>query len=415
MKKQIILLPALLIGLNTACSSKNSADVVNYLLEQETKNAQAQTNKGHRHSLPEGIISVDIVASNDRLHLLTGHHYQGHKTLWHQFSDDEGNSWSSAVKILGKRNLPVNMERGKDAQITAQGGNIVVTWMQYVEGVRFNAGPMMAARSSDGGQTWQTAPAPPDWEQGPHGYFDLAADSHAMHAVWLDSRNGRPEVTASQALYYARSEDGGLSWQNDLLLDGLTCSCCWNTVKTDAENNAFVLYRDKQPSDMSIGRVDPQQQWQRLNHVGAFNWQFEGCPHIGGGLDFQYQAGQKRIHAVIGSGHPDHLGVHYLSSDDNGKNWSETLQLGDESAVHADIASHPDGRVVAVFDMMGEDGLVVFSAQSADKGNHWSQPEQISTPGKRASHPRIVKTKTGFLVLWTENDGHQQTLATRRL
>jgi hypothetical protein len=243
----------------------------------------------------------------------------------------------------------------------------------------------------------------------------MAADDHAMHVVWLDSRNGPSELKASQGLRYAKSIDGGLSWQPNKTLDESTCSCCWNTLKTDTNGNTFVLYRDKKPSDLAIGIINNQQQWQNLSKVGAFNWDFDGCPHIGGGLDIQNTADNTQLHAVVGTGHEDYLGVHYLHSGDNGKNWSQTIQLGDESALHADVAAHDNGRVVAVWDMMGEDGLAVFVAESIDQGIHWSQPKQLSTSGMRASHPRTVKTENGFITLWTESDGQHQTLATQIL
>ncbi|MGR9116355.1 MAG: hypothetical protein ACU85E_11360 [Gammaproteobacteria bacterium] len=370
-----------------------------------------------RHSpLPEGVISVDIANDGNRLHLLTGKHRQGQKTLWYQVSNDDGKSWSTAVKILDADSIPANIVRGNDAQITAQGDTILVTWMSYVEGARFNAGPMMAVRSIDGGKTWQNVPSPPDWKKGPHGYIDMTSDSNAMHVVWLDSRSGSSGVSAAQALHYSRSVDGGTSWQKNQTLDGLTCSCCWNTIKSDVDGNVYVLFRDKQPSDMSIGVIDRQQHWQRLNHVGAFNWQFEGCPHIGGGLDFQRTEGKQLIHAVVGSGQEDHLGVYYLYSTDAGKNWSAPRPMGDESSVHGDIAAHDNGRVVAVWDMMGADGLTVFAAESSDSGKeNWTGPLQLSRSGVRASHPRIIKTNKGFLAVWTEHDGQLQKLAMRRL
>jgi Neuraminidase (sialidase) len=121
------------------------------------------------------------------------------------------------------------------------------------------------------------------------------------------------------------------------------------------------------------------------------------------------------MHAIVGTGHPDHLGVHYSYSDDTGKNWSIAMQLGDESAVHSDIASHDNGRVVAIWDMMSESGLAIFVAESTDQGNHWSEPKQLSKVGMRATHPRIIKTKNGFLAVWTETDGHQQILTKKRL
>jgi hypothetical protein len=416
MNKHFLYFPILLAGLNTACSTHhhNAEKPVSQQAEV-IKTSHAKPKKMRHKTLPEGVISVDIVTDNNRLHLLTGKHQQGQKTLWYQYSNDEGKSWSTPNKILNNDNLPAKIVRGNDAQIAAYGNNIVVSWMKYVEGARFNAGPMLTARSIDAGQTWQYAATPPDWEKGPHGYIDMAADKYAIHAVWLDSRNGRSPINATQGLRYAKSIDGGLSWQTNKILDKITCSCCWNTVKSDTKGNAFVLYRDKQPSDLSIGVINQQQQWQRLNHVGAFNWQFDGCPHIGGSFGFQKTADKKIMHAVVGTGHPEHLGVHYLSSNDSGKTWSTTKRLGNETAIHADIATHNDGRVVSVWDMMAEDGLAVFFSESQDQGTNWASPKQISKPGMRATHPRIVKTKNGFLVLWTENDGQLQTLATRRL
>ena len=414
MKKHLLTLSLILISL-AACSTATSPAISGSEQAKKIPTTQVKSNKRRHGSIPEGVISVDIVNQNNRLHLLTGKHHQGHKSLWYQFSDDGGLSWISAVKILNNDNIAAKITRGSDAQIAAQGDTIVVAWTKFDSSSRFNAGVMLAARSTDNGQNWEYAETPPDWEKGAHGYIDMAADEHAMHAVWLDSRNGKKDVNASQGLRYARSTDRGLSWKTNKTLDDLSCSCCWNTIKTNPANDAYVLYRDKQPSDLSVGVIDQQQQWKRLNHVGAFNWQFDGCPHIGGGLDFQNITGKMRMHAIVGTGHEEHLGIHYLYSDDSGNNWSSARQLGNESAIHSDIASHDNGRVVAVWDMMTEEGLAIFSADSADQGLSWSVPSQISMRKIRATHPKIVKTKSGFLVVWTENDGYKQTLATRIL
>ena len=415
MNKKILFLPFVFLSFISACSTKNSTEVVSVEhIEDSSQVVVVKPKKHMRHTLPEGVISADIINYDNRLHLLTGKNKQGNKSLWYQYSTDDGATWSAETNILNDDKISAKITRGNDAQIAAQGKNIVVTWTKHDKRNRFHAGAMLAARSDDGGKTWEYSQTPPDWKKGPHGYIDMAADNNAMHAVWLDSRSGSSDVKASQGLHYARSIDGGLSWQKNNTLDELTCSCCWNTIKTNADK-AYVLYRDKQPSDLSIGVINQQQKWQRLNHVGAFDWQFEGCPHIGGGLDFQTTANKTRQHAVVGTGHQEHLGIHYLYSDDAGKSWSAAKQLGDESAIHADVAAHNNGRVVVVWDMMSEEGLAIFMAESKDQGINWSAAKQISTKGLRATHPRIVKTETGFLSLWTENNGHIQSIATKRI
>jgi hypothetical protein len=237
----------------------------------------------------------------------------------------------------------------------------------------------------------------------------MDANNHSINAVWLDSRDGRSSVKGSQGMRYSQSFDGGQSWSSNKTLDSITCACCWNTAKFDSKNNFYVLYRDKQPSDMAIGLLNETQHWQRLSSVGTFNWDFPGCPHIGGGLAFQDN--EKLIHSVIGSGHINHLGIHYLRSNDHGNSWTTPLQLGDESAIHSDIAAHENGRVIAVWDMRTEDGLSVFYAESTNQGINWSQFNRLSKQGMRATHPRIISNKNGFLVLWTESQtGKTQAL-----
>ncbi len=407
MKKRLLITLALFIATPILWAGE-----VNVVAKEPAKHT---AHKGMKRPQIEGVFSVDMVVNEGRIHLLTGQQHKGHKVLWYRYSDDGGKQWSVENKVLNSNNLPVRASRGNDAQIVAQGNVVIVTWTKFDPDVRFNSGPMLAARTVDGGKSWQSTATPPDWEKGPHGFADMAADKQFIHAVWLDSRKEEGATKGRQGVRYARSTDGGLSWQQNITVDGHSCSCCWNKVMADGKGNAYILYRDKEPSDLSIGVVNEQQQWQRLNHVGAFNWQFEGCPHIGGGLDLQMVGDGERLHSVVGTGHPDHMGVYYLQSDDGGKNWSKAKPLGDETAIHADIAAHDDGRVMAVWDMMGEFGLAVFSAESKDQGKSWSAAQPLSKKKVRASHPRIVKTAKGVLVLWTESDGKTQELAIKRL
>ncbi len=371
--------------------------------------------RGHRHRpLPNGTLSLDIVEHNSKLHMLTGSHQDGKKSLWYQYSSDQGASWSTPVDISSGEHIEANLIRGNDARLGVQGDNLVAVWAGRKEGAPHNAGPMESARSSDGGKTWVRSPIPADWTTGPHAFFALDGNDKVINAVWLDSRHGKSSVKASQGLRFSQTSDGGKSWSKNKTLDNITCACCWNTAKFDSKDNYYVLYRDKQPTDMAIGQVNPKQDWQRLSSVGAFNWDFPGCPHIGGGLAFQNN--EQIFHSVVGTGHADHLGVHYLRSPDKGKTWAAPVQLGDESALHGDVAAGKDGRVIAVWDMRTEDGLSVFYAESKDLGISWSQPKQLSKSGMRATHPRVISHKTGFIALWTERkSGKTQALQQQAL
>jgi hypothetical protein len=381
----------------------------------------AAQHAGHVMRLPDGVVSLDVVADGAKLHLLTGRHAQGATTVWHQISTDDGRSWTAEKQVEGPPGAGATVTRGSDARIAVVGGKLVAMWMSHVDGAPHGgAGPMVAARSADGGKTWTPLPGPADWPKGPHGFFTLASDGKTLHASWLDSRDGPPPAPGAQGLRYAFSTDAGESWSKNATLDVASCACCWTTGKADAAGNFYVLYRDKQPSDMAIGVVDGKtRQWTRLATVGAFGWDFPGCPHIGGGLAIR---GGKRqeIHAVVGTRKKESAGFYHLESVDGGKSWSEPHRLGDDTATHGDLALGKDGRLAAVWDMVdpeAADGTVgVFAATSTDAGAHWTAPRRLS-PGKiTASHPRVVPTRNGFLALWTEQPGaNEQRLATKAI
>jgi len=357
-----------------------------------------------QHAEQSGVTSLDVKYVNGTVHLLLGKEGNGQQSVWYQASADQGLTWSEAVNVTLNSNVPAKFKRGNDARLAVQGDNIVAVWMTEVEGVPFGAGPMMAMRSDDLGQTWQVATMPADWH-GAHGFFAIDGNNDSINLVWLDSRDQK--VKGTQGLRFSQTGDGGVSWSSNLTLDGITCACCWNTARFDDDGLFYVLYRDKQPSDMAIGLVDQKLNWQRLSSVGQFNWDFEGCPHIGAGLAIDYKTNQ--FHATVSTGQPENVGLYYLNSDDKGQKWSLPIKLGDNGALHSDIAVSSNGIVVATWDQLSENGLQIFYAKSADDGQTWSQPLSLSKVELSSSHPRVVATKDKILILWTEN-GHDNNV-----
>ena len=129
----LIILSLLLTG----CVSQVTDNVITTANDDSNKAFTTKTVakvKHKRHSLPDGVISVDIVESNKIIHLLLGKHLQGKKSLWYQQSIDAGVSWSDAVKVIDQDHLEANFNRGSDAQLAVQGNNIVAIWASRVEG-----------------------------------------------------------------------------------------------------------------------------------------------------------------------------------------------------------------------------------------------------------------------------------------
>jgi predicted neuraminidase len=252
---------------------------------------------------------------------------------------------------------------------------------------------MATAISEDGGKTWRAGGNPADDNStAGHGFIDIAADAKGnFHLVWLDSRSGK------QGLRYARSTDAGKTWEKNQTLDDETCECCWNSVTTGADGCVCVLYRDKDPRDMAlmISR-DHGATWQRAGVVGKFNWQFDGCPHVGGNVCVSRD---KCFHAVVWTGAEGRAGIYHCVSRD-GVSW-DSLEKFPVHAHRPDIAVSDDGKIAVVWDGISEGKYSIWGSVSAD-GEKWSEPRRLSAPNTNATHPRVVATSQGFRVFWTE-------------
>jgi len=316
-------------------------------------------------------------------------------------SEDSGRHWSKPIDIGGSVPAPTDAVRGNDVQLAVSGNNLLAIWQ--ARGEFPGMGPMVSVYSHDDGNTWQAGANPAVNNAGDQAHIDLAADQQGnFHVVWLED----PEENGYQSLRYARSIDGGVQWQPTQRLDDGTCSCCWNTLKVSPSGELNVLYRDMKPRDMALIRsLDHGISWQPVSMVGDFNWQFEGCPHIGGGLA---QAGDDQLNAVVWTGAEPNPGLYHLRSDNNGKTWTAPQPLGNH-ALHGDIAALDNKHILAIWDELGPEGSSIASAQSQDGGSTWATTQFLSKPNAIATHPRVVSTATGYLTLWTEKQPKQRS------
>ncbi|MGH8504000.1 MAG: sialidase family protein [Gammaproteobacteria bacterium] len=346
----------------------------------------------YRTSGLRDVASLDVYVDGRTIHLVLAGPAADAKTLRYTRSDDGGDTWSNPVRV--DRAVPYDAHRGNDVQLAAHGDRLVAVWS--IAGTGYGGSrPLVSAISRDGGKTWAPGPDPADTDSTEgHGFADLTASGNGdFHLVWLDSRSGE------QALYHARSTNGGRHWSRNTPIDAATCECCWNTIKASADGDLFVLYRNVDPRDMALAQTGDGKRWRRLGPVGRFNWDFDGCPHAGGGL--AVAPGGELLHAVVWTGHQRSVGLYHLISADGGHQWSQPRRLGDASAQHADVAVLDADGVAAVWDAAGSQGQAIVAALSGDGGRTWAQHYVLQSTTS-PSHPRVVATALGWRVFWTE-------------
>ena len=336
------------------------------------------------------ISSFDIYKDGETLHaLVSGLKTQKDKaqTVLYLQSTDEGKHWSSPVEIQNNFS-PALASRGNDVQIAAKDENLIAIWQ--TQGEIPNSGALVSVYSHDAGKTWQAVKNPAVDNLGDQSHADLIADNNGkFHTVWLAD----PEENGYQSLRYARSLDNGENWQPPLKIDDSSCSCCWNTLAISPNNDLHVLYRDMNPRDMTLlSSSDNGSSWKSKKTVGEFNWHFDGCPHVGGGIAFDKN---NAFYASVWTGESSKSGLYTVNSMTN-----LPVKIG-KTATHSDIAVL-DNRVVIVWDEMSKNGTGIFSAQSVDNGATWSTPRRLSANDTKSTHPRIIAIENNALILWTE-------------
>ncbi len=350
------------------------------------------------------ISTFDVYVDGRIIHIIAG----GKKTandqqlsIRYTRSEDDGRHWKNPV-TLDIQLSEVNASRGNDIQLATKDKRLVALWQS--QGALPGMGPMAGAYSLDNGRTWQQSLNPAGDNDGSQAYIDLIADLRGnFHVVWLED----PDENGYQSLRYARSIDSGQQWSQPVTLDDSTCSCCPNTFALSPKNELSVLYRDMTPRDMSLLQSsDSGLTWRRINTVGNFDWNFKGCPHVGGGLGYIENDDVAQLHSVVWTGVEEKPGLYYLSSSNNGETWSIPARLG-EAAIHGDIAALDSRKVFAIWNEMEAEGLSVFYAVSEDGGASWLKPKRLTEAGNAATHPKLVSTRQGVLAMWTEKPSKQ--------
>jgi hypothetical protein len=351
---------------------------------------------GKRGIMPPGAVGLDVSAHGDVVDVLIAYHDQGSYELRHRRSLDGGRSFGAEVTIPTGDRPPVGPHRGMDAQIASHGDQVVALWT-IPGSSRFGTGPLATAISADGGRTWSAGPNPADdGSDDGHGFSDLAFDADGkLHAVWLDGRDG------AQGLRWSRSDDFGRSWRVNETLDPVTCECCWNKVLPGPDGAAFVLYRDKEPRDMAlVSTEDSGESWSERGPTESFEWDVDGCPHVGGGISLVDEPRGESLNVVSWTGKTSVAGLYLERSRDRGKTWEAPQRLAGPTAQHADLATG-NGHQVAVWDEVDSGKRKVVASRSAS-GREWAEPTRLSGDGVNASHPLVVAVSDGFVVVWTE-------------
>lgn len=152
---------------------------------------------------------LDIAVNGSNIHVVYGDCSEALNSDFHIYyinSSDNGQTWSIRQRLTSLIRDP------NHPSIAVNGDNIHIVWMDHYD--RFGTGTMGAIfyiNSSDGGQTWSE-----DFNLTPMNldanYPDIVANEDIIHITFSE------EISGIWETHYRRSEDGGISWNEDIQL-----------------------------------------------------------------------------------------------------------------------------------------------------------------------------------------------------
>ena len=233
----------------------------------------------------------------------------------------------------------------------------------------------------------------PDMAVGPDG---------SVYVVWLDGRDYDPKLGDISSVYFARSIDGGKSFERNVRVAAHTCSCCRPAIAVDAKGRTYVAWRHNFDNvrDMAVATsVDGGKTFAPLVRVSKDGWVIHGCPESGPSL---LPVGNRLYIGWFTVGTDSRPRVLASWSDDQGRSFAAPVELstGVLDANHPMLfASKPNGV------------WATFEGRDARTQAGWSSASDLRDPNRPASnashcHHQVIR-RPGVSVCgdarWTES------------
>lgn len=325
-----------------------------------------------------------------------------------QMSPDMGKTWT-APKRIQRQPEPVAAD-GENRPKLAFGskGDIYISYTKplakpYTGDIRF-------IRSTDGGKTF----APPITVHAnrdiiTHRFDAMIVDKTGrIYIAWIDKRDlaaatARKQTYTGAALYYAVSEDGGVSFKGDYKIADHSCECCRIALTLNAAGKPVAFWRhvfEPNARDHALLELTPDGKLPALTRATFGDWRVDACPHHGPALAYSTDGTRHQTWFNVKG---DEGGVFYAAATSSGT-LTTPMQLGSAQAEHADVAVQGN-NIALVWKQFDGKLNKIFSKFSTDSGRTWQEKELAHT-GNTSDQPHLLTTATGIVLVWrTQNEG----------
>jgi len=335
-------------------------------------------------------------------------------------SKDGGKSFTKPLKVNAQpQKIGADGEARPKIAIGLE-GNLYVTW---TEGLKAPfTGYIWFARSIDQGKTFEKPMlVHQDKSEITHRFDSLNVNRHGKITVtWVDKRDLLAAKAANKpyegaAIYYAVSENKGVSFSLEQKLADSSCECCRIALTNKPDGTVAAMWRhvfEGSERDHMMAEIPANQTTPQPKRATFGRWKVDGCPHHGAALASGGEgANWWGYHMAWFDGGNDDAGgkatLYYARMD--GEAWvsSPARKFGNmkKQAGHPAVAAIAD-NVWLVWREKDLGKHQIWMMKSDDAGRSWNLPHVLSESSGVADYPVLLQKDKQMFLLWnTATDG----------
>lgn len=356
--------------------------------------------------------------------------------------DAQGNLWRASVKDgfvqvdssadLGKTFTKPVIANQTAQKIGADGearpkiaispeGNIYLSWTEMLS--KPFAGYIWFARSINQGKSFdEPIIVHQDRAEITHRFdaLHLAPDGK-ITVTWVDKRDLLAAKTASKkydgaAIYYAVSNNKGLSFSPQQKLADNSCECCRIATTHKPDGTVVAMWRhifEGSERDHMIAEIPSSNTKPDLHRATFGHWKIEGCPHHGASLS---SGGEGKAwwgyHMAYFDGSDAKPGLYYSRMD--GEAWASSPakkfgnnknQAGHPAILNMDDKTNGE-QVWLVWREIEAKNQKIVGIFSNDGGRSWGDTKLLASTSDKADYPILLSNNNQAYLLWnTLKDG----------
>jgi hypothetical protein len=300
--------------------------------------------------------------------------------------------WESDVRLTNNSSMSWTTNLNTKCIAAGAGGLLHVVWRDHRDG---NA-EIYYKRSTDGGTVWEQDVRLTN-NSSSSSSPSVSAYGNFVHVVWVDNRDGNNEI------YYKRSTNGGLNWENDFRLTNDGANSEYPLV--DASGlNVNIVWTDERDGNREI-------YFKRSTNSGA-NWENDVR------LTFDVSLSRNPFVSIYNNfvnvswwdNRDGNAEIYYKRSTNNGLTWENDFRLTFENNTSRyPVISAFASYVYVAWTDFRDGNYEIYFKYSTNNGINWSSDTRITNNTANSDFAYLCASGSNVHLLWIDNrDGNDE-------